>query len=305
MVQDMDLNTLNPVRGTFVDRSLREHASDLLFRVSRRSGGSAYVYLLFEHKSVPDDKTAWQVLRYMMRIWEREWRRTQAFAPIVPIVVYHGQRQWNAATNFVELVDAPPLYRPHVPQFSYVLYDLSQFDDATLKQDALLGIALLVLKYAVRDELRDHLRDIFVLFGELLTKETGLEYLETVLRYISMAGSHVEEEEIVEALREALPGGGETVATIVDRWIEQGVRQGLQRGLQQGLQQGMLQGMREGRRESIVTVLRARFGEGPDLERVAQQLAQVEDLDELQELLTLAARVDSLNTFITALEGDT
>ncbi len=297
VVAHLDVNTLTPVRGSFVDRSLREHSSDLLFRVQRKDGGSAYVYMLFEHKSVPERSTAWQLLRYMTRIWEREWRGGRALAPIVPVVVYHGVRAWDAPTNFVDLVGAPDALTAHVPDFEYHLVDLSRFSDDELARGAFLGIGLMVLKYAMRDDLRDHLVDIFRLFGELVTKETGLEYLETVLRYITAAGPSIEDEVVVEALQRALPGGGEQMASIVDRWIEQGVQQGLQKGLQQGLQEGM----RRARRESIVTILRARFGEGPHLDRVACHLDTIDDLDRLGDLIELAARADSLEAFIQAL----
>lgn len=49
------LDTTNPklVKGTFVDPELREHQSDLLFQVESKIGDSAYVYVLFEHKSYP------------------------------------------------------------------------------------------------------------------------------------------------------------------------------------------------------------------------------------------------------------
>src|SRR5437667_12721706 len=65
-------DTSNPklVNGSFVDSELREHQSDLLFQVKHRNGGSAYIYILFEHKSYPDQWVAMQLLRYMVRICE-------------------------------------------------------------------------------------------------------------------------------------------------------------------------------------------------------------------------------------------
>jgi hypothetical protein len=42
--------------------------------MQRKDGGQAYAYVLAEHKSGPDRDTAFQVLRYLMRIWEKSWR---------------------------------------------------------------------------------------------------------------------------------------------------------------------------------------------------------------------------------------
>jgi predicted transposase/invertase (TIGR01784 family) len=89
-VLDLDPAALELVRGSFVDRALRPHFSDLLYRVRLQDGQPVFVYLLFEHKSFADPWVAFQLLRYMVRIWEQSRRRDpQApLVPIIPIVVY-------------------------------------------------------------------------------------------------------------------------------------------------------------------------------------------------------------------------
>lgn len=42
-----------PVPGSFVDEDLRQHHSDLLFRVRLKTGSGAFAYVLMEHKSTP------------------------------------------------------------------------------------------------------------------------------------------------------------------------------------------------------------------------------------------------------------
>lgn len=43
--------------------------------------------------------TPFQVLRYKLRIWERDVRAGEGLRPIVPVVVYHGQEKWRVATE--------------------------------------------------------------------------------------------------------------------------------------------------------------------------------------------------------------
>ena len=50
----LDLESLEATKDSFVGNDLREHFSDLLYRVNLRQGRQAYVYMLFEHKSRPE-----------------------------------------------------------------------------------------------------------------------------------------------------------------------------------------------------------------------------------------------------------
>ena len=43
-----------PVPGSFVDEELRQHHSDLLYRIRLKTGDPAFAYVLLEHKSSPD-----------------------------------------------------------------------------------------------------------------------------------------------------------------------------------------------------------------------------------------------------------
>ena len=73
---ELDLETLQIETGSFIDTDLREKFSDLLMSVrlarSNTEGEEdrALVYFLFEHKSQPDPLTVFQLLSYMVRIWE-------------------------------------------------------------------------------------------------------------------------------------------------------------------------------------------------------------------------------------------
>jgi predicted transposase/invertase (TIGR01784 family) len=117
----LDVNSLEVVEGSFVDDDLREHLSDLVFRVGLQRGGAAFIYLLFEHKSEADRWVAWQVLRYVMRLWENERaRQVKKLTPVVPIVFYHGRATWRIGMRFGELIDFGDFdeLREYVPEFN-------------------------------------------------------------------------------------------------------------------------------------------------------------------------------------------
>ncbi|MBI3651164.1 MAG: Rpn family recombination-promoting nuclease/putative transposase, partial [Acidobacteria bacterium] len=60
----LDLAKLEPIKDSFIDPSLQEHLSDLIYRVPLKRGNQAYIYALIEHKSAPDKWVAVQILRY-------------------------------------------------------------------------------------------------------------------------------------------------------------------------------------------------------------------------------------------------
>ncbi|OSM05936.1 Rpn family recombination-promoting nuclease/putative transposase [Magnetofaba australis] len=137
------------VDGTFVDGEFREHLTDRLFRVKTLGGQAAYIYTLVEHKSYPDEWIAFQLLRYMVRIWEQFAKQGhKRLPPIVPLVVYHGGRAWGAAARFSELLEAEESLLLHLLDFSYGVADLGRIEDDALSQDARLRSALMAMKYA-------------------------------------------------------------------------------------------------------------------------------------------------------------
>ena len=231
----LDLSTLRPLKDSFIDAELREHSSDLLYEVTMREGGNAYVYLLFEHKSYPEPLTAFQVLRYMVRIWDhlRQQRPGAAFPPIVPILLYHGASRWNAATHFANLIEGMPALAPHIPDFEYVLCDLSTYSDAELVGGVMEQITLLTLKHVfdTGEEWAAILPRLMELLAVLTQARDGLDYIQIVLRYLASAAQTLQPTVLRAAVDQTFPeDGGTLMNTIAQEWIQQGLEQGREQG---------------------------------------------------------------------------
>ena len=167
----------------------------------------------------------------MVRIWERGLRQQakRLLPPIVPLVLYHGERTWKATTQFSALVAAPEALAPFTPEFRYQLCDLNQDQLQDLQGQATLQVALQLLKYIFSDELPTRLPGILGLFRTLLTqRRDALAYLETVLRYLAQASDRLDETTLQQALTQALTddAGGTLMPTLAETWREQGMQQG-------------------------------------------------------------------------------
>ncbi|MCE7986096.1 MAG: Rpn family recombination-promoting nuclease/putative transposase [Caldilinea sp. CFX5] len=275
----LDLTTVQIAKDSFVDKELQTHFSDLLYQVRTHDGNPAYVYTLFDHKSYSDSDVAFQLLRYKARIWEQLPRLDKnKLPPIVPVVFYHGVTRWMVDPAFAALFpeEMPASLLPFLPNFQYHIIDLSGYNDAEIRGAVLLRVTLLLFKYVLREDLREHLADILNLLNQLSDRRTGLEYLETALRYLYHGAKAVTLVDLRQAVTHVFNEGGEIMATIAEVLVEQ----------------GRADGLREGILESIGIVLELKFGaQGLQLLAEIQQIADVDLLRQVQRSLRTVATV--------------
>lgn len=290
IVETLDLETLQPVKDSFVDDELRDHFTDLLYETRLQDDTLAYVYLLFEHKSYSEPWIAFQLLRYMVRIWEYvlEQRQVTILPPIIPLVIYHGEERWQVDLRFHKLVTACPPLADYVPDFRYELYDLSTYSDEELVGAVNLQVVMFLLKHIFDKDWHSVLPRIMRLLKELARAESGLAYVERALRYLAAAARTLRREDLEEAVQQAFPKtGGALMQTIAQTWVEEGIERGIERGAVQAT------------RDNIRELLEMRFGTVSD--RVVTALAEVQDLARLKALLKKTVTVTSLTKFEMAL----
>ena len=252
----LDLDSLELTKESFVDKRLRQHYSDLLYTIKFRDGTPGFVYILLEHKRTPERLTALQVLRYLVQIWEKALAQglgKDGLPPILPVVLYQGDSPWPYGDTLQQIVRLPAQAASYVPDFHYVLCDLTGFTDAEIRGAVLLRVSLLVMKHIGDERLAERLPGILRLLGELREKHTALEYLETLLRYLATAAEDLSEQAVGEALNEVLPVLEEQfVATLAQKWLEQGRAEGEAKGLLAG------------ERRVLLRQVELRFGPLPD-----------------------------------------
>ena len=295
IARQLDPDFIYPVQRTFVDEALQEHQSDLLCRVRWRDG-LGFVYILFEHKSYPDEEVAFQLLRYMVRIWEFLKASLKPYEAIVPVVIYHGKRSWPASLRFHDIVSGlNPAVSAYIPDFRYHLVDLSAYSDEELKGGVLLQVSLRILKHIFDEDLLQHLPEIFSLLRALAQQETGLDFLETVIRYVMGAGPRIQPEDLEHVVIETIPEGGDIVKTAADILMERGHEIGWKEGHQEGLHEGLERGLEQGLKDGIALGLELRFGDAGL--RLLPEINRIDDIGLLQairERLRTAETIDDV-----------
>ncbi|MBF0369369.1 MAG: Rpn family recombination-promoting nuclease/putative transposase [Magnetococcales bacterium] len=217
------------VDGTFIDGEFRQHLTDRLFRVKTVAGGEAYVYALVEHKSHPDDWIAFQLLRYMVQIWERmgeETGRGGRLSPIVPLLVYHGRQAWQIPPLFSALVDAETSWQGHLLDFRFSVVDLGQIDDTALSRDDRLRGGFLALKCVFQKGVKP---ETVAGIGKVL--QVDQELAKQTLLYLIQTYEELDMDSIQAFSDEAFPGKAEEYKSLFAREM---IAKGRQEGRQEG-----------------------------------------------------------------------
>ncbi len=245
-----------PVPGSFVDAELRQHHSDLLFRVQLNSGQDAFAYVLMEHKSSPDPAARLQLLRYVVRIlvtWYEEHDKRLPLPPVLPLLVHQGPGDWKSSCEFVDLFGTvPEVLRPYLPSFRHALVDLACTADDRLSAESRLRAHLKALKYARRPDLPEKM-DV------LLAEAPVLEVLDValILTYIDRGPVAVSPDIVRDVLRRLVPAREEE---IMGHLTEPYFMKGLAEGRMEGLAEGRTEGRAEGEAIALVRLLEKRFG---------------------------------------------
>ena len=229
IVAKLDFDSLEQRQESFVDADLRPHHTDLLYRVKLKNETRALIYILLEHKSAPDKWTVFQLLRYTLRIWEKERaENVEQLPPIIPLVLYHGRRRWKASLSFAALIadgDDADLAR-YLPNFEHHLCDLSRYDESELRGAVLLRFVLLALQQVFNPKVEDKLHDILQILSSAKGKSV-VELFGLFLRYYSAATAKISKEKLGTAIKKAFPEKeGELMKTMASEWVKEGIQEG-------------------------------------------------------------------------------
>ncbi len=250
----MDLDSLAISKDSFVEKELAEYFSDLVYTLKLTDGSSGVVYILFEHKSWYDKYVHLKLLEYMLKIWQLFLKqqpprvRKQPLPIIIPMLICHGSEAWPPIrTRLASLFSGPVIQLArYIPDFSFELYDLRGFSDFQIKGVIMIQVVLLLFKYYTEPDFLDRLPGILILMRELMQRETGLQYLETVMRYLFSVIDDAPPEKIREIVEQAFSDReGDYIMTIAERLRHEGKIEGKIEGELLGRTKGKIETLEE------------------------------------------------------------
>jgi hypothetical protein len=279
---DFDRMRVDPT--SYIAADYRHLTSDLVLQVPFRAGRRTLtLYILIEHQSEPDPLMRLRVLDYVVQIYKRQVRDWQArhpslkgfrFAPVLPVVLYTGTSSWPRLPRIAELVEQGMEFAGLLPEIEPLFVSLPEMAAATLEGAGPLGWVLELLQQRrARPEAFRALLGRVVGHLEEMPGRQRQRWLE-LLSYLQALVYHDREVPERERLRQAIVTSVRTDArrrevqtmtkTIADALREEGQQQGAVKALSQ----------------SLVNVLRAKFGRLPKAtEKVIRETQDPRRLD--------------------------
>ncbi len=205
LLKAVDWNDFRLAPGDFVQKALRNRKSDILYQttIADRKG---YFYLHLEHQRKSDQEMALRIIIYMANIWDRHKKQypTEKVIPlIIPMVLYQGKSNWTAVSSLHELLQVPDYLESYIPQFSYILTDLTNISDEEIKGEIFVRLALQIMKDVDSPNLMQILEDkLAPLLKKLFESKTGLEYIEAMLYYLSKTSDYLEKDKVIRLFNE-------------------------------------------------------------------------------------------------------
>jgi hypothetical protein len=287
----IDWASLAPMPASFVDEVLAQRVGDLVFCARVTEGEEVLLWFLIEHQRKEE---WWMILRVLDmhgKMW-RHWRQLHPGArtvpAILPVVVYHGTRPWQAPRSMRELYGSTgdTLFAPHLLACGFVLDDLCAASDDELRarhMDAFARLSLFAMARAAADDFLDRLTGDWRAELSDMAVAGNVERLVVFLRYTLHVNRHVDLEMLRARL---LPLVGEDVeeaiVTVADKLKQEGFDRGLERGLEQERRRLLLRLLGQ-RAEPLPESLLGRVGAASvdDLQRWFDRTLGAATLDEI------------------------
>jgi predicted transposase/invertase (TIGR01784 family) len=245
-----DLTNLKLQPRSHINDMRKEATVDILYKTTI-AGSEAYLYLLLEHQSTPDELMAFRMLKYTCNIMDQHIKTQQKkLLPLVyPMVIYHAERAYPYSTDIKKLIDAPEGVVEKYFLKPFHLIDLGQIEDETLKRHAWAGVMELALKHIFARDIMPYLYDMAEILHHI-DRSGGGDYVSVILQYLLERGELKNKQAFFELINVKIsPEVGDKVMTLAEQLKEE----------------GRLQGKLEGKTEGIVEIAESLLAEKVEL----------------------------------------
>lgn len=143
----LDFASLERMPASFVTEHLGRRHADMLWKIRTVNEEWLYLLVLIEFQSTIDQRMALRMMNYAGGIWMGLGRDDLGpggeYPSVLPVVVYNGERSWNAATDIRDLLaSVPEQLLGTQPQHPYLLIELQTLDPSTLPYGSVLELKI-------------------------------------------------------------------------------------------------------------------------------------------------------------------
>ena len=294
---DLDFSTLKPLPNEYISAKYQKRFSDIVWSVNYK-GEPFYFIIHLELQSRISPFMALRIATYETLLLETLvkqqplLRRSKTLPPIMSIVVYTGEKQWNAHTNLRQFYqhNMPQKLLQMQPEASFILIDVKNSDvKYELVTEGNLFASVIALEQSLAEGNLQTIADIL----ETHLRHSSFDSIRrSFLVFISRILDQDQEKPGVDLSNFSEIKNMQEQRT--NYWINKGLNEGLSQGLSEGLSQGLSQGMHQGIASIIIDQLTDKFGSlseahleqinamtDDELRQAGRRLLHVNSIDEI------------------------
>jgi predicted transposase/invertase (TIGR01784 family) len=224
----IDFDTFEYESTSYVNGTLKEYFSDVVYNCKLKDT-QIKVSLLFEHKSYHVAEPHFQLLRYMIEIWEHQRKQRIDPVPVIPVIFYHHEATWKMRSMTEFFGEIPPEIKPFIPHFEYLLVDVTRYSDdevenSLFRQKQLVFMAGVMKHILGDDHLDEYLRHLWLKEADFLHTAAGVGFLKTISLYLINSGNEsVSDNDIISLVGQVSQKVKDEVMTIAEKWKVEGM----------------------------------------------------------------------------------
>jgi predicted transposase/invertase (TIGR01784 family) len=197
-VHELDFSTLKKLNTHFVTGKFRKREADIIFQIQFQKK-PVYIYLLLEFQSTVDKFMALRILEYIAQFYRDllKIEKPDQLPQVLPVVLYSGDRKWNAPTQFRDLLTPISIPNKYIPNFKYYKIAINEIPKSRLIEikNAVAGIF-----YVEKSNPKELAQNIKV-FVELIKAE-NLEVIQLVSDWLFMTQDYSQASKSISKIDE-------------------------------------------------------------------------------------------------------
>ena len=225
-------------------KRLKVRHNDVMWKIRLTDGSQAYVLLMVEAQSDIDSAMAVRVGEYVLN-WYLSLMAVEGLEVlplIVPMVVYSGDRTWNAGTRLRDMIHVPAAFRDLgiAMDGGYILIDEKRlYESGGLPSGNIFEPLITALHTSIFGEFFDS-----VGMTNQMLEQSGVNpnFIEHVNSFILALKRIDDKGRLAQIIQQR---GMQDMTTTIADFEQQIMQEGMQEGIQKGKQEGMLEKARE------------------------------------------------------------
>jgi predicted transposase/invertase (TIGR01784 family) len=186
-VQCLDFSSIKKLNTSFVSEEFKNRESDVIYEI-KSHGKTNYIYLLIEFQSNVDRFMALRMASYVFQFHQevQDTTKCKDLQPLFPILLYNGDKPWNAPETFRELLSPSEIPEKYLPDFRYYKIAINEIPKRHLVKLRNALATVFYIENSTPREIEQNHEELIGLLKGIFAKEGAL-LVDSIVKWMRSA----------------------------------------------------------------------------------------------------------------------